>query len=137
MSNKDGTKHRIKNEWTSIVHNYGFKFFTDTIFFFTAAAAAAAAAVNKDKAWTLGNGNRLKKSSLTSGGSGGSGNREKQMPVRPRSVNSALESKPIRGSSNINVSGGNKILGKAKVSLNHSFASKDIICCDLTNFLKF
>lgn len=78
-----------------------------------AAAAAAAAAVNKDKAWTLGNGNRLKKSSLTSGGSGGSGNREKQMPVRPRSVNSALESKPIRGSSNINVSGGNKILGYA------------------------
>lgn len=112
MPNKDRAKHRIKNEWTLIVHT-DFKFFTDTIFFFTAAAAAAAAAVNKDKAWTLGNGNRLKKSSLTSGGSGGSGNREKQMPVRPRSVNSALESKPIRGSSNINVSGGNKILGYA------------------------
>ena len=55
----------------------------------------------------------LNKTSQTSGGSGGSGNREKQMPVRPRSVNSALESKPIRGSSNINVSGGNKILGYA------------------------
>ena len=112
MLGKDCAKHRIKNVWILILCSDLFKFFTDTIFFFTAAAAAAAAAVNKDKAWTLGNGNRLKKSSLTSGGSVGSGNREKQMPVRPRSVNSALESKPIRGSSNINVSGGNKILGK-------------------------
>ena len=81
--------------------------------FFSAAAAAAAAAVNKDKVW---NPQRLKKSSLTSGGSvGGVGNgsgREKQMPMRPRSVNSTFE-KPTRGTASSNcIERGNKILGE-------------------------
>ena len=93
-------------------------FVKNDFFYILAAAAAAAAAVNKDKSWSLGNAQRLKKSSLTSGGSVGRENsREKQMPMRPRSVNSTFEKQNSRGGvgSNINASGvggQNKILGK-------------------------
>ena len=89
-------------------------YYTSFSFTISAAAAAAAAAVNKDKAWTLGNTQRLKKSSLSSGN--GNGNtREKQMPMRPRSVNSTFEKQP-RGGGNINVCGGSKILGYATLN---------------------
>ena len=89
-------------------------------FYISAAAAAAAAAVNKDKSWSLGNAQRLKKSSLTSGGSVGRENsREKQMPMRPRSVNSTFEKQNSRGGvgSNINASRGYKCFG-ALMALN-------------------
>ena len=55
---------------------------SNTLFFSAVAAAAAAAQAQKEKSWTLGNGGQRKKSGS---------NREKQMPMRPRSVNSTFE----------------------------------------------
>ena len=63
------------------------------VFFPAAAAAAAAAASSKEKSWTLGNVGAQRKK------------QNKQMPVRPRSVNSTFEkrgSKPPLGYATLN-----------------------------------